>query len=389
MITSKLNDLDLTNKRVLLRADLNVPIRNSQIMDDYRLRNLLPTINLIHQKGGKIVLITHIGRPKQPNPALSTKQLIPWFEKNGYQIVFSPTLEDAHKKIDEGYPLVLLENIRFFPGEKVKDKQFAQSLAALADYYVNDAFATMHRDDASITVVPHYFPPENRTIGLLAERELIHLNRLLHHPIHPFALIIGGGKVKDKLSLLFNLLDKIDMLFLCPAIVFTFLKAMGETVGKSLVNNAALDRCKEIMNAAKTNNVKLFFPIDFQIALDSFDGPFSYVPANEIPDNGVGISIGAQTVALFANEFKEAKTILYNGLMGDIGREQTLTGACSIFHAMTTTKAHTIIAGGDSVAAAHFCSVIDKIEWCSTGGGATIDYLTGQSLPGLVALEEV
>jgi phosphoglycerate kinase len=387
IITSLLNDLELTNKRVLLRADLNVPLRTGQIMDDYRLRMILPTINLILQKGGKIVLITHIGRPKQPDPALSTKQLIPWFEKNGYQIAFSPTIEDAHKKIAQGNQIVLLENIRFFPGEKEKDKQFAQSLAALADYYVNDAFATMHRDEASITIVPRYFPPENRTIGLLAELELNHLNRLLYHPQRPFAFIIGGGKVKDKLPLLLNLLDKIDMLFLCPAIVFTFLKASGQEVGKSLVNNAALNNCAEIINAAKTNNVKIFFPIDFQIALDSFDGPLSYVPANEIPDNGVGISIGPQTTDFFASEFKKAKTILYNGLMGDIGREQTLTGACSIFNAMATTKAHTIIAGGDSVAAAYICSVTDKIEWCSTGGGATIDYLTGKTLPGLAALE--
>jgi phosphoglycerate kinase len=246
----------------------------------------------------------------------------------------------------------------------------------------------MHRDEASITVVPLYFPFEKRTIGLLAQRELETLTTLLHNPEHPFALIIGGGKVQDKLPLLFNLMAKINMLFLCPAIVFSFLKAQGEAVGKSLVDDSLLDQCKKIMAIALENNVKLFFPIDFQIAMNSFDGPLSYVPSNEIPDNGVGISIGPQTVDFFANEFKKAKTILYNGLMGDVGRKQTLEGACGVFRAMAMTNSHTIIAGGDSVAAAKVCNAIDDITWCSTGGGATITYLSGKPLPGLIALEK-
>jgi len=158
-------------------------------------------------------------------------------------------------------------------------------------------------------------------------------------------------------------------------------------IGRSLVDDTTLDHCKEIINTAAITKTKLFFPIDYQIALNSFDGPLSFVPANEIPDNGVGISIGPQTVDFFASEFQHAKTILYNGLMGDIGRIQTLEGACGIFRAMASTKTHTIIAGGDSVAAASFCNVMDDIEWCSTGGGATIMYLSGQQLPGLAALE--
>lgn len=386
MLESKLNGLNLAGKRILLRADLNVPIRNGTIIDEYRLREVLPTINLILNKGASIAIITHIGRPEKPTPDLSTKQLVPWFEKQGYEIVFASTIKDAHTKLNKGNRLVLLENLRFFSGEKGKDKEFAQALATLGDYYVNDAFATMHRDDASITLVPNYFPFEKRTIGLLAQKELDKLNTLLHTPKHPFALILGGGKVQTKLPLLFNLIDKVDMLFLCPAIVFSFLKAQGESVGKSLVDDASLDHCKEILNTAQATNVKVFFPIDYQVAMNSFEGPLSYVPANEIPDNAVGMSIGPQTVDLFASEFNNAKTILYNGLMGDVGRPETIDGACKLFHAMAQTKAHTIIAGGDSVAAAHLCKVID-IEWCSSGGGATIAYLSGHPLPGLVALE--
>jgi len=387
MLESKLNGLDLTGKRVLLRADLNVPLRNGKILDDYRLHKLLPTLNLIGQKGGSVVLITHIGRPDTVDPALSTKQLIPWFENRGYQIVFASTIEDAHKKFDEGNRLVLLENLRFFPGEKGKDSKFAQGLATLGNYYVNDAFATMHRDDTSITLAPKYFPFERRTIGLLVQQELETLNKLLHDPKQPFTLIIGGGKVQTKLPLLFNLIDKIDMLFLCPAIVFSFSKAQGEPVGKSLIDDTALDLCREIMNTAKVNNIKLFFPIDYQIAMNGFDGPLSYVPANEIPDNGVGISIGPQTVDFWTKELSKPKTILYNGLMGNVERKETLEGACGLFRAMAQTKAHTIIAGGDSVAAANFCNVMGDIEWCSTGGGATIAYLSGEVLPGLIALE--
>jgi len=175
---------------------------------------------------------------------------------------------------------------------------------------------------------------------------------------------------------------------LCPAIVFTFLKAQRQEVGKSLVDNTLFERCKEILHKAQQNNVPVFFPIDYLIAMNSFTGPLSYVPANEIPSHGVGINIGPQTIDLFAQELKKAKTILYNGLMGDLDYPKTVQGTCNLFEKIAQTDAHTIIAGGDSVAAAQFCNVIDEIEWCSTGGGATIAYLSGQPLPGLVALEK-
>jgi len=388
MIESTLHNTNLSDKHILLRADLNVPIKNGTIVNDFRMLKLLPTIKTILNNDGNIVLITHIGRPTKPDPSLSTKQLVPWFEKHGYTVTFCPTLEDAQSKIKEGNRFILLENLRFFPGEQGKDQAFAKKLASLGDYYVNDAFATMHRDDASITLVPQLFPLDQKTIGLLAEQELKKLSMILHNTARPFALIIGGGKVETKIPLLSHLIDKIDMLFLCPAIVFSFLKAQGEPVGKSLINPAALDQCKDMLKAAQERNVSVFFPIDYQIAMNTFEGPLSQVPANEIPENGVGISIGSQTVDLFAQEFNKAKTIVYNGLMGDINRPETIETACALFKAMAHTKAHTIIAGGDSVAAAQECDVLDTIEWCSTGGGATIAYLSGERLPGLTALEQ-
>ncbi len=387
MIKSKLPNLNLTDKHILLRADLNVPMKNGSIAHDFRILKLLPTIDSILNNGGNIILITHIGRPKKPDASLSTKLLVPWFEKHGYTLIFSPTLEDAQSKIKEGNRFILLENLRFFPGEQGKDQTFAKNLASLGDYYVNDAFATMHRDDASITLVPQLFSPDQKTIGLLAEQELKKLSTIQHNPARPFALIIGGGKVETKIPLLSHLIDKIDMLFLCPAIVFSFLKAQGESVGKSLINPTALDQCKDMLKAAQERNIPVFFPIDYLVAMNTFDGPLSQVPANEFPENGVGVSIGSQTVDLFAQNFNKAKTILYNGLMGDIGRPETIESACALFKAMTHTKAHTIIAGGDSVAAAQECSVLDTIEWCSTGGGATIAYLSGERLSGLTALE--
>jgi len=386
MIKSQLENLDLTGKHVLLRADLNVPLKGEEIIDDYRLENILPTINMILEKKGNIILLSHLGRPTNHEPELSTKQLIKWFKKKGYNIAFAPTIEDAALETKKN-PIVLLENLRFFPGERNQDPEFAKKLAALGDYYINDAFATMHRNESSITQVPHHFSKNKKSLGLFAELELNRLDSMLKPPAKPFALLVGGGKIETKILLINELIEKIDMLFLCPAIVFTFLKAQGKSVGKSLVNNKAIDVCKEILKKAQKNNVSVYFPIDYQIAMNSFDGPLSYVPGNEIPDNGVGINIGPQTIDLFENELKKAKTILYNGLMGDLKRKDTIENSCNLFNVIAQTEAQTIIAGGDSVAAAHICNVNNIIDWCSSGGGATIAYLRNKTLPGLQAFE--
>ncbi len=388
MIKTSLKDFDVEGKNVLLRADLNIPFHDGKILSDHRLQAIIPTIDFLLKKGAHIILITHRGRPEQPSSSLSTEQLIPWFEKHGYNFTFAPTIKRAQALIKNNHSLILIENLRFFPGEKKHDKEFAQELAALGDFYVNDAFASLHRNDASISLIPKYFPPERRTVGFLVQQELDKLDSLIHSPEKPFALLIGGNKIETKLPLIQNLIDKIDMLFLCPAIVFTFLKALKEPFGKSLTNDKYLDQCNSILDLAQSNNIKIHFPIDYQIAMNNFQGPLSYVPANELPDNAVGINIGPQTVELFAREFKNAKTILYNGLMGDIARPETVDSTCALYNEISQTKANTIIAGGDSVAAAELCNVIDKIDWCSTGGGSVIEYLSGKPLPGIKSLQE-
>lgn len=383
-IESALHSSELKNQRVLLRADLNVLDKNGKIINSHRLTEILPTINLIQKKGGKVILATHIGRPKKQEKKLSTANLVPWFEKNGYAIEFEPTLKKAHQKSVERFEeILLLENMRFFAGEKTNDQQFAKQLAQLGDYFVQDAFGLVHRTDTSTTDVPKLFTPDKRTVGLLIEKELKKLNLLLENPQSPFVLIIGGAKISGKLPILHAFVKIVDTIILCPAIVFTFLKALGKPVGKSLVDDSLIPASKEILDAAREHGTKIVFPIDYQIAHETFKGPITYIDSTEIADNQFGISIGRKTEKLFAQEISQAKTVFFNGAIGDPTRKETLQGMHSILSAMTQSEATTIIAGGDSVAVAQGFEMKDKFSFCSTGGGATLAYLSGKNLPGL------
>lgn len=386
---------ELHNKRVFLRADLNVPLVNGTIADDYRLRALIPTIQLIQKKGGIILLATHIGRPKTPDPKLSTRLLIPWFAKHGLEVTFAATPQDAqcmlktvtsknHEPPQKA--LVLLENLRFFPGEKNRDQNFAQELAALGDFYVNDAFGSLHRTDTSITLVPALFAPEKKSIGLLVEWELLALEPLLVSPKKPYVAVIGGGKVADKLPLLEGLLSKVDALLLCPAIIFTFLKAQGKSVGKSLVDPSALGTCEKLLALAQERHVTIHVPLDYQIAHDTISGPLSYVDAEAIPDNGIGISVGPKTIAAYTQILNGAHTIFFNAAMGFSSREKTLQGTYALIRAIAQAPGLSIVGGGDSVAAVEKMGLEKKIGYLSTGGGATLAYISGQELPGLSAL---
>ncbi|MCX5922044.1 MAG: phosphoglycerate kinase [Candidatus Dependentiae bacterium] len=387
-IHSALPTWDLTNKRVLVRADLNVPLANGAIAHDYRLQSILPTIDLIQKNGGKVIIITHMGRPKKPTAELSTKNLIPWFEKKGYTITWTDNLNDAYNKsLEDQKSILLCENLRFFPGEKGGDATFAQSLARLGDYYVNDAFAAMHRGDTSITLVPTYFAPDKRTIGLLVEKEITTLDKLLTSSKKSFVLILGGGKVVEKLRLIENMLDKVQTILLCPAIVFTFLKALGKPVGKSLVDQTALTICANLMEQAQQKKVSLEFPIDYQIATDNINGPLSLVEADAFPANGIGISIGPKTVELFKEHINNAHTIFFNAAMGFGDRKETVEGTTALLHAVAESNAFSVVGGGDSVAATETLNIHDRIDYLSTGGGATLTYLSSQTLPGLVALD--
>jgi phosphoglycerate kinase len=382
-LISTLPTASLNHRRILLRADLNVPLAQGHIVDDYKLQALQPTVDLILEHGGTITLLTHIGRPTSIDSALSTRHLIPWFKCHGYTIAYAPTLEDAYHLRTSDVNIIMVENLRFFPGEKNHTIAFAQTLANLGDSYVNDAFATLHRPDTSITLLPLLFKAEQRTIGLLVEQELHVLQRLKHNPAQPFMVICGGGKIADKLPMLTNFLTKAQTLIVCPALVFTFAQIQGKKIGKSLVNSTVHQEALHFLQRAHDNNVTLIMPQDYQIALDSFNGPLTTVDADQFPDNGVGISIGPKTAQAINPLIRNAQTIFFNGLPGTLQRPETLQGVQAIFNAMGQSSGLTVIGGGDSVAAARFLGLDNKIGYLSTGGGAALAYLADEPLPGL------
>jgi phosphoglycerate kinase len=380
---SKLPTWHITNKRVILRADLNVPLDNGHIIDDTRLQAIKPTLDLILQKGGHCVLLTHIGKPTYRDPNLSTQHLISWFQQNNYAIKFAQNIEAAHNQHDPHARITLLENLRFFEGEQNKDLSFAQELATLGDYYVNDAFGTLHRADTSITLLPSLFSPDRRTIGLLIEKELRTLDIIRKHPDHPFVLILGGSKAATKIPLIESL-TQADIVLLCPALSFTFAKAVGTNVGKSLVDDTMLTSCLDIIKRSKQQNKDILLPIDYQIAYETIKPPFAIVDADTIPDNGIGISVGPKTIELFKDKIRTAKTIFFNGAPGFIDQPETLEGAKNLLHAIAANAAATtIISGGDSIAVAHSFGLLHIFTHVSTGGGSTLTYLSGQPLIGL------
>jgi phosphoglycerate kinase len=388
LIASHLATFSLHGQRVFVRADLNVPLHHDTIINDHRLKGLLPTLSCLRDRGALLIVATHLGRPNHEDQHLSTRHLIPWFKCHGYEVIFEANLERAYQISITLQPnqLLLLENLRFFPGEKTDDMLFAQQLKKLADYYVNDAFGVLHRHDTSITVLPDLFAPDKRTIGLLVEHELTMLHKLLENPARPFVMALGGGKVADKIPMLKHLLSTVDMLLLCPAIVFTFLKAKNQPIGKSLVDLQGVELCTEIMHQATRQGVKIITPIDYQIAYETFDGPLSYADANQLPDNAVGISIGPKTAALFTKYISKARTVFYNGTMGTLNRPDTLQGMHALLQAMAAnTHALSVVAGGDSVAVAYKYNLNRAISLLSTGGGSTLAYLSGAPLPGLQA----
>lgn len=388
ILRSKLREWKLEHKRVLLRADLNVPIHNGTITNDYRLKQVQKTINYMLNNNGIVILTSHLGRPTDQEREYSLQQLMPWFIDQGYEIQFSPTIEQAHKnlKIIKAPQILLLENLRFFKGEQTKDNHFAKNLAALGDYYVNDAFGTIHRADTSITQVPHYFASDNRSIGFLVEHELHMLNPLLTEPKHPFILALGGGKVHEKINLMRNLMSHVDSILICPALSFSFMHALGLPTGKSLIDTTSVELCRGILTSAQQHNIPVILPIDYQVAVETKDGPLRYTQTQNIEPHEIGITIGPKTEQLFARTLSSARTIFYNGLMGFQDRPETLQGTHALLSAISRTRAYTVIGGGDTVGAAEYLELAAYMSFCSTGGGATITYLSGEPLPGIEAI---
>lgn len=385
---------NLTNQKVLLRTDLNVPMLNGEILDEYRLEVALPTINLLLKKHAIIILLTHLGRPKKKDPLLSTQHLIPWFRNKGYAIQFIPNLLIANEIILRSHiTLFLMENLRFFQGEQStnpkKRNTFIKKIYQLGTFYVNDAFAVLHRADCSTAELPFFFSPEHRALGLLVKTELIKLHKICRKAKQPFLFIFGGNKLKSKMQFLFPLIKKIDTLALCPAVVFTFLQEKNQPIGASFTELDLHAEIDKFMYEIHKFNTQIIFPIDYLASSkNNFEQPLVAITAAQLKGARYGVTIGPKTVAQYINLINNSGTILYNGLMGSLEHPETLTSMKSIFKAMAYSPGKTIIAGGDSIAAVRLFNLTHKIDLISTGGGATIAYISGKQLLGLAPFKK-
>ena len=395
-----IRDLSLNNHRVLMRVDFNVPLEDGRVIDDTRIRETLPTIEYALRHGARLVLVSHLGRPKgKPNPALSLKpaaerlrMLLDKELARGENVGFcpeciGPEAEEMAGRLEQGQTL-LLENLRFHPEEEANDPKFAKQLAGLADYYVNDAFGTAHRAHASTVGVTRFV--QKSAAGLLMEKELQYLGKVLRHPERPFIAILGGAKVSDKIGVIRNLLDKVDVLIIGGGMAYTFLKAQGEPVGKSLVEEDKVELAQQLLKEAKTHKVKFMLPSDHVVA-EKIDpsAMVQTVASGHIPANMMALDIGPKTIEAFTEEIARALTIVWNGPMGVFEVAPFAKGTFKVAHAIAeNVGATSIVGGGDSVSAVNAAGVADKITHISTGGGASLEFLEGKKLPGVEALTD-
>ena len=390
-----IRDLDLNGRRVFVRVDFNVPVKNGLIGDDTRIRASLPTIEHALRAGAaRVLLASHLGRPKgKPNAEMSLRPIAGRLETLVKRpVVFAddcvgPTAEEAVRSAPDG-AVVLLENLRFHAEEEKNDPAFAKRLAALADAYVNDAFGAAHRAHASVEALVRLIP--QAAAGLLMEKELRYLGEALDRPERPFVAILGGAKVSDKIEVIENLATRVDRLIIGGAMAYTFFKAMGQPVGKSLVEDDKLDAARDIMARARERRLELLLPADHVVAAKLEAGvPSETLPVGD-PEIGdrMGLDIGPVTVSAYTQALKDARTVVWNGPMGVFEIDTFAHGTIGVARAVADVNGTTIVGGGDSIAAINKAGVADRITHISTGGGASLEFLGGRTLPGVAALPD-
>lgn len=390
-------DLDVKGKKVLVRVDFNVPLskeNKGEIADDSRIKAAMPTIDYLKENGAKVILMSHLGRPKgEANPEFSLKPVAEYLEneyKDNFSFLASDEVVDKKvkeeiDKLEDGQ-IALLENTRYRKEETKNGEGFAKELASLAELYVNDAFGTSHRSHASNVGVANILPS---AVGFLIEKEIEVMGKALETPDHPFVSILGGAKVSDKIGVIENLITKVDTILIGGGMAYTFLKAQGKEIGKSLLEEDKMDLSLELVEKAKANGVEILLPVDVVIA-DKIEAGVEteIVDIDNIPADKEALDIGPKTAKLFADKIKAAKTVVWNGPMGVFEIKEFSNGTNEVANALAESEAVTIVGGGDSALAIEMADLKNKITHVSTGGGASLEFLEGKDLPGISAIED-
>ena len=389
---NQLSEKDLDSKKVLIRVDFNTPVKDGKVTDNTRIVAALPTIKYLLDKGASLVVMTHLGRPKGEKKAeFSLKPVRDEFEKLlGKKVSLASDVigDDVKKEVEslKKGDVLLLENVRFYKGEEANDMDFAKTLASYGDLYVNDAFGTAHRAHASTEGVAHFLPSY---AGFLIEKEVKFMSPLLEKPEHPFVALIGGSKVSSKISVLESLSKTCDTIVIGGGMAYTFLKVQGHSVGMSLVEDDYIETAKSFLESTKKRGVKVILPLDHLCASEFNENADAvYVDSPDIPSDLMGLDIGKKTVAEIKGAIKSAKTVCWNGPMGVFEFEKFSHGTEEVAKALSESDAITVVGGGDSVAAVNKFHLSDKISHVSTGGGASLEFLEGKTLPGIKALED-
>ena len=385
----RLEELDISGKRVFVRADFNVPVRKGRITETHRIESTLPTLRFLLAKAGKLLIASHLGRPGgKKDPEWSLAPVRDHLEQAlSCAVTLAPDCIGSEVEAlarDPTHKVILLENLRFHKEEEANDPAFSQALASLADVYVNDAFGAAHRAHASTAGMAKFF--REKGAGILLYKELDYLGRILSSPERPFVAILGGAKVSDKIGVLKNLIPKMDRLLIGGGMAYTFLKAKGVEVGRSLIEEERVALARDLVNQAESLGIPLFLPIDHIAAEETKKNPITV--DGGIPPNLLGLDIGPKTISQFIQEIRKARMILWNGPVGLFEEEKFSQGTRSVAQALAEHDAISIVAGGDTVAAVMQAGVENKITHLSTGGGATLEFLEGKGLPGILALEE-